>query len=184
MIIYSCNRDTRTADVAADMVIPFLYDIPPESGIIKQLQSLPEPAAFVVPLPLRAAKSILTHYGIPFGSIVEQLPSDEKQTAVQETETSVETQFPPRWYPVIDDDRCIGCLECVNFCIFGVYAIGQNDKPVVDKPDACKDGCPACARVCPGKAIMFPLCEERQIAGYDDAGESELAALSGFVDAL
>jgi ferredoxin len=30
----------------------------------------------------------------------------------------------------------------------------------VIEPDACKPGCPACARICPRGAILFPLYEE------------------------
>ncbi len=28
-----------------------------------------------------------------------------------------------RWYPVIDFGRCTNCLECIDFCLFGVYGI-------------------------------------------------------------
>ena len=26
-----------------------------------------------------------------------------------------------RWYPVIDYSRCTNCMECIDFCLFGVY---------------------------------------------------------------
>ncbi|MEX2027158.1 MAG: ferredoxin family protein, partial [Pirellulaceae bacterium] len=26
-----------------------------------------------------------------------------------------------RWYPVIDYGRCTNCMECIDFCLFGVY---------------------------------------------------------------
>ena len=26
------------------------------------------------------------------------------------------------WFPVIDQARCNNCLQCLNFCLFGVYA--------------------------------------------------------------
>ncbi len=61
----------------------------------------------------------------------------------------------PRWYPVIDDSRCTGCRKCVDFCLFGVYALSGGDV-VVSNPDNCKNGCPACARTCPQRAIIFP----------------------------
>ncbi|MDD3586477.1 MAG: ferredoxin family protein [Thermoguttaceae bacterium] len=75
----------------------------------------------------------------------------------------------PRWYPIIDYDACIGCLECVNFCLFGVYTIDTQSRPVVESPDACRNGCPACSRVCPGGAIMFPLHADAAISGQLDA---------------
>ena len=70
-----------------------------------------------------------------------------------------------RWYPVIDRVRCTGCGECVNFCIFGVYGIGADGLPRVIQPDACRPGCPPCARVCPCQAILFPHCDEPEISG-------------------
>ncbi|MGL4595170.1 MAG: 4Fe-4S binding protein [Thermoguttaceae bacterium] len=73
-----------------------------------------------------------------------------------------------RWYPIIDPDRCTGCLECVNFCLFGVYTISESERPHVEQPGACRNGCPACSRVCPSGAIMFPLYEDPYIAGYSD----------------
>jgi hypothetical protein len=61
----------------------------------------------------------------------------------------------PRWYPLIDGSRCTGCRKCVDFCLFGVYAITEG-QVVVSHPDNCKNGCPACARTCPERAIIFP----------------------------
>lgn len=80
---------------------------------------------------------------------------------------------PERWYPVIDYDRCRGCLDCVEFCLFGVYAVEREDRPRVEAPDRCKPGCPACARVCPAGAIIFPHhLRTPAIAGADE-GEIE-----------
>jgi NAD-dependent dihydropyrimidine dehydrogenase PreA subunit len=90
----------------------------------------------------------------------------------------------PRWYPIIDDSQCTACLECVNYCLFGVYAIGNNSRPHVDQPDACRDGCPACARVCPSHAIMFPLYEDRRIAGYEQDSPEDLNNLIDLVDQI
>jgi len=70
-----------------------------------------------------------------------------------------------RWYPVIDRARCTGCLECLNFCLFGVYGIDRQGRLFVENPDACKDGCPACSRVCPRGALMFPGHANPTIAG-------------------
>ncbi len=62
---------------------------------------------------------------------------------------------PSRWYPVLDASRCRNCRKCLDFCLFGVYAL-EGERVVVAEPDNCKDGCPACARTCPHGAIMFP----------------------------
>ena len=73
-----------------------------------------------------------------------------------------------RWYPVIDYERCTNCLECLEFCLFGVYDTDEEGLLVAANPDACKPGCPACSRVCPSQAIMFPFSEDPAIAGSDD----------------
>ena len=59
------------------------------------------------------------------------------------------------WYPVIDYDRCIDCGRCMDYCLFGVYII-KDGKIKVENADHCKNNCPACSRVCPEKAIIFP----------------------------
>jgi Pyruvate/2-oxoacid:ferredoxin oxidoreductase delta subunit len=72
----------------------------------------------------------------------------------------------PRWYPVIDGSRCVQCQHCLQFCLFGVYELDAEGKVQVRRPDQCKPGCPACSRVCPQSAIMFPLYEkDAAIAG-------------------
>ncbi len=59
------------------------------------------------------------------------------------------------WYPVIDYDRCSSCGRCMDYCLFGVYII-EDGKIKVENADHCKNNCPACSRVCPEKAIIFP----------------------------
>ena len=70
-----------------------------------------------------------------------------------------------RWYPVIDYERCTNCMECIDFCLFGVYGVDRLDRILVEQQDNCKKGCPACSRVCPENAIVFPLHKEPAIAG-------------------
>ena len=60
-----------------------------------------------------------------------------------------------RWYPVLDYSRCASCKQCLDFCLFGVYSL-EHGQVVASCPDHCKPGCPACARVCPEGAIIFP----------------------------
>jgi NAD-dependent dihydropyrimidine dehydrogenase PreA subunit len=75
-----------------------------------------------------------------------------------------------RWYPVIDRQRCQNCLACAEFCLFGVYSKTAEGRIQVAHPEACKPGCPACSRICPSQAIMFPLYEDDPaIAGAEDA---------------
>jgi NAD-dependent dihydropyrimidine dehydrogenase PreA subunit len=70
-----------------------------------------------------------------------------------------------RWYPVIDYSRCTNCMECIDFCLFGVYGVDKIETILVEQPDNCRKGCPACSRVCPENAIIFPQHKAPEIAG-------------------
>jgi len=92
--------------------------------------------------------------------------------AVKEPETAAAANALPeptkrRWYPVIDYSRCTNCMECIDFCLFGVYGLDNADRILVEQQDNCKKGCPACSRVCPENAIIFPLHKTPAIAGAD-----------------
>jgi NAD-dependent dihydropyrimidine dehydrogenase PreA subunit len=93
-----------------------------------------------------------------------------------------------RWYPVIDYSRCTNCMECIDFCLFGVYGVDQLDRIFVENQDSCKKGCPACSRVCPEHAIMFPDHKTPAIAGAPTGGVSglkiDLTKLFGGGDAM
>lgn len=77
-----------------------------------------------------------------------------------------------RWYPVIDFSRCTNCMECIDFCLFGVYGVDKADTILVEQPDNCRKGCPACSRVCPENAIIFPQHKTPTIAGAAVVAES------------
>jgi Pyruvate/2-oxoacid:ferredoxin oxidoreductase delta subunit len=93
-----------------------------------------------------------------------------------------------RWYPVIDYSRCTNCMECIDFCLFGVYGVDALDRILVENQDNCKKGCPACSRVCPEHAIMFPDYKTPAIAGAAVGSVSglkiDLSKLFGGGDAL
>jgi NAD-dependent dihydropyrimidine dehydrogenase PreA subunit len=91
-----------------------------------------------------------------------------------------------RWYPVIDFSRCTNCLECIDFCLFGVYGIDNAETILVEQPDNCRKGCPACSRVCPENAIIFPQHKAPAIAGAPVDASSmkiDLSRLFGAPDA-
>lgn len=93
-----------------------------------------------------------------------------------------------RWYPVIDYSRCTNCMECIDFCLFGVYGVDNADRILVEQQDNCKKGCPACSRVCPENAIIFPEHKTPSIAGAPVSGAGDfkidLSKLFGAPDAL
>ncbi len=77
----------------------------------------------------------------------------------------------PSWYPVVDYSRCNSCGQCSDFCLFGVYEKIDN-KVVVVNPKGCKFNCPACARICPQIAIIFPKYDHGgAISGSDTIDE-------------
>ncbi len=61
----------------------------------------------------------------------------------------------PSWFPIIDYSRCSGCGQCADFCLFGVYEKSEGRVNAIN-PQECKNNCPACARICPQTAIIFP----------------------------
>lgn len=69
------------------------------------------------------------------------------------------------WFPVIDYSRCTNCMQCLSFCLFDVYGVSKENKIQVQNNDNCKTNCPACSRVCPEVAIMFPKYQQGPING-------------------
>jgi ferredoxin len=63
----------------------------------------------------------------------------------------------------------------VSFCPFGVYAADAGKVTVV-RPRQCKDNCPACARICPELAIIFPKVADRPINGDRVTAADEVEA--------
>jgi Pyruvate/2-oxoacid:ferredoxin oxidoreductase delta subunit len=77
------------------------------------------------------------------------------------------------WFPVIDYDRCTNCMQCLSFCLFGVYGVDSERHLQVQNQDNCKTNCPACSRVCPEAAILFPKYKAGPING-DVVSDSDL----------
>lgn len=77
------------------------------------------------------------------------------------------------WFPVIDYSRCTNCMQCLSFCLFDVYGVSKDNKIQVQNNDNCKTNCPACSRVCPEVAIMFPKYQQGPING-DEISEADV----------
>lgn len=121
---------------------------------------------------------------------LQQIPREAPATPQRNLET-VRTRLEATsggwnpWAPVIDYDRCTGCMQCLSFCLFGVYAVDAESHIEVRNPEQCKTNCPACSRVCPEAAILFPKHPSEAINGGSTAEGShetmkvDLSALFG-----
>ena len=105
------------------------------------------------------------------GLVATQL-ADVVETARAEAEAATHGQWKP-WFPVIDYDRCTNCMQCLSFCLFGVYGVDTEKRIQVQNQDNCKTNCPACSRVCPEAAIMFPKYKAGPING-DTVSDADL----------
>jgi len=93
----------------------------------------------------------------------DKLSALEKDHAMQNSKNSARS-----WFPVIDYSKCTNCGACMDFCLFGVYEKREDRSIEVKTPLNCKDNCPACARICPHNAIIFPKYDKAPINGDMD----------------
>jgi Pyruvate/2-oxoacid:ferredoxin oxidoreductase delta subunit len=77
------------------------------------------------------------------------------------------------WFPVIDYSRCTNCMQCLTFCLFDVYGVSKEHKIEVQHATKCKTDCPACSRVCPEVAILFPKYRAGPING-DEVNQADV----------
>ena len=93
------------------------------------------------------------------------------QELAKSLETSASAGAKPwkPWFPVIDYTRCTNCMQCLSFCLFDVYGVSADKKIQVQNQSNCKTDCPACSRVCPEVAIMFPKYRHAPINGDEVA---------------
>ena len=98
--------------------------------------------------------------------------ADAAEAVQAETGAARHGEWKP-WFPVIDYDRCTNCMQCLSFCLFGVYGVDEQNKIQAQNHDNCKTNCPACSRVCPEAAIMFPKYKAGPING-DEVQASDL----------
>jgi NAD-dependent dihydropyrimidine dehydrogenase PreA subunit len=120
---------------------------------------------------------------------VPPVPAADSGTSITTTAPTRVAETPSRrWYPVIDYSRCTNCMECIDFCLFGVYGVDGAETILVEQPDNCRKGCPACSRVCPENAIIFPQHKTPAIAGSaeENAGglKIDLSQLFGAPNAI
>ncbi|TYT74451.1 DUF362 domain-containing protein [Desulfobotulus mexicanus] len=55
--------------------------------------------------------------------------------------------------PIVDQDKCVGCEECVDVCPTDVFEM-KDGKSEVANADECL-GCESCLEVCEPAAIVI-----------------------------
>lgn len=111
----------------------------------------------------RAAQALLAFMGLACDGLPVEwvsLPFDRE---------ALKREYGVPWYPVIDRARCTGCGTCHDYCLFSVYDSTESAtggaRVRVSAPLNCKTGCPACARLCPEAALIFPFCADALLNG-------------------
>lgn len=161
------------------LLLPHLYHLAPDSPVWTRLRKLQGAVVLFSWLYPRPADSLLRARGImaskwqcfdlgTYETVYNCLQAahlSEETTATGSFEELTE-EISNRWYPVIDYSCCEQCRHCQQFCLFGVYSTTDAGLVQVTQPDQCKAGCPACSRICPQGAIIFPLYQQNPaIAG-------------------
>lgn len=162
------------------------------------MQKAPElqeiPLSVIVACYPRAVRSLFDRLGIQPKQIVDIRNNDKQHVLKELSVTSTpdagtvqqEERFRERiqsftvetgvdaWYPTLDKERCCDCGKCHDFCLFGVYTM-EGGEVKVSQPQNCKNNCPACARMCPTKAVIFPKYEKSPINGGLEEEEQAMA---------
>lgn len=121
----------------------------------------------------RAVRALFDFAGHPLSEAVK-IHNHRDPSVRQPDNPSIQSD--PAWYPVIDYDRCTSCGQCHDFCLFDVYEKDEKGRVTVANPGRCKNNCPACARICPETAIVFPKVGESPINGAEITDEGEQKA--------
>lgn len=165
------------------ILVPHLYHLAQQSPLWGQLAALEGPVVCAAWLHPRPAEWVLRSHGVggggltvldlsgfdapeaAYAAIVAALGGVAAEAAEAGGLTELVEPTAERWYPVLDASRCENCQHCLQFCLFGVYELVEG-RVTATQPDLCKAGCPACSRICPAGAIMFPLyAKDEAVAG-------------------
>jgi len=57
------------------------------------------------------------------------------------------------FHPIVDQEKCVGCEECVDVCPVEVFEM-ENDKSSPVNAEECM-GCESCVEVCEEDAITI-----------------------------
>ena len=176
ILICQCSERGRlephNVDEASCLVVPDLCRAAQEKDpCFEQVASSGSPVVHACHP--RAVKALFEFAGHPLPKTTEF--HNLRSPTIQPSNTPT-LQSSPAWFPVIDSDRCTHCGQCFEFCLFGVYEKDAEGRVTVVNPQSCKNNCPACARICPEAAIIFPKVGESPIDGAEISDEDALKA--------
>jgi Pyruvate/2-oxoacid:ferredoxin oxidoreductase delta subunit len=115
-------------------------------------------------LPVAGSRPRLVIHGEELGTLDATAVVSRVEEADHASSAPAPGSWKP-WFPVIDYSRCTNCMQCLSFCLFDVYGVSADRQIQVQNPSNCKTECPACSRVCPEVAIMFPKYRHAPING-------------------
>jgi len=179
-----------TSDGRVEIVADLCERAAARDPLLAEIASADDGPLHVVACYPRAVRGLFAFAGAPLpgSATVHNMRTDDAATilarlglpARPEAAATDPESFPAKapedwiaWYPVLDEDRCVHCGQCMEFCLFGTYERDAEGRIRVANPAACKLHCPACARVCPKSAIIFPKFPDGgPIAGTEGTLES------------
>lgn len=152
-------------------LVPHLYHLPEDSALWGEIAGLKDIAVYLMPLYPRPIEALARRHGAWCAkSLAIDLRAWEKAEALADdlrkwaeaphgsgSVRMCDAAQAVRWYPLVDESRCTHCGSCHQFCLFGVYEVDDQKRIRIANPDRCKPGCPACSRICPQGALIFPL---------------------------
>ena len=156
-------RTAKSVDTFVDETRRILSEVNTQVvGLSEWVAGSPRPDA------LKRFQSPTNNTALRGAESTKSSPLQMEALPVNDLENRIDESPARRWYPVIDFSRCTNCMECIDFCLFGVYGVDVADTILVEQPDNCRKGCPACSRVCPENAIIFPQHKSPAIAGSNE----------------
>ena len=116
------------------------------------------------------------HKPTAFGSVMTEI-TDQKQVQkeTQQFGQSLERRVEERTRQLMREKRRIEKYLQITSTI--IIVVDRNFEIQVANPAGCKTNCPACARVCPHRAIIFPKHSDSSING-DEVDDSEKVELN------
>jgi Pyruvate/2-oxoacid:ferredoxin oxidoreductase delta subunit len=172
----SARKDPRMKELAegGPVTIAACYPRAVRGLFIQAETPLPDEGVTICNMRTDSAEDVLKamlNGNAPAAEVVEEVPAVPlplvSKAAIEQKTRELEQPaaggWKP-WFPVIDYTRCTNCMQCLSFCLFDVYGV-KDGKIQVQNQDHCKTDCPACSRVCPEVAIMFPKYRHGPING-------------------